>query len=296
VDYDHREVRLIDLERTGWDNAEIEVVLTGPLGELCELRDAGTEAKALVVVHCSASNSRQALELDPDHQNLSRWSGRIELERSNWFGRIDLRGTIVATVDGAPDRVIGTADSWTLRLDDVPPPPVTGAIDIRWQDFENPPDNVPWLGEFNKEPAFLRLDDDRPILYLNSAFEGLKALLDRKPKREAAEQALHEQTRGTLAGDAWGAMFNASLQAIRWEEGEEPDWPEADWKRTALEVLLERMHPEMTVEDALYEVAERRSDFEAGGPLQQEMFMAVSKHVGAAGLLRKAIRELNKGM
>jgi len=294
IDADRQEVRLIDLERSQWSQAEIEVTLTGPLVELRELHEDGRTPRALALVHCAASNSRQAIELERDPQNLSRWQGTLELERSSWFGRLDLRGAIVDSVEGVGDRVIGEPAPWVLRLDDVPPPPVTGAIETIWQDFSDPPEGQAWLKKVEREPAFLRLDDDQPVLFLNSSLEGLKALLDRKTSREAAEQALHDQTRGAIAGDAWGAMFNASIQAIRQEDGEDPDWPEDAWKRTALEVLLELTHPDLTQDDALREVAEHRSDLNAGGPLQQQMFIAISKHVGAAALLRKAIKELNK--
>jgi hypothetical protein len=164
---------------------------------------------------------------------------------------------------------------------------------MAWEDFSDPTEGRSWLEDVENEPAFLRLDDNQPVLFLNSSIEGLKALLDQKPGRQPAEQALHDQARGSIAGDAWGAMFNASIQAIQQEDGEDPDWPEDAWKRTALEQLLELIHPDMTAEDALREIAERRSDLDAAGPLQQELFVAISEHVGAGALLRKAIRELN---
>ena len=96
-------------------------------------------------------------------------------------------------------------------------------------------------------------------MYLNRAFEGLKALLYRKPGRDPGEQSLHDGTRAELASVAWEAMFNASVQAIRREDADEdPDWPEEPWKQNALEILLERMYPDKAAADALRFLAERR--------------------------------------
>jgi hypothetical protein len=295
IDADRREVRLLDLERSDWEVAELTVLLSGPLTELRELQKTGTEPFAFAVAHCAASNTRQAVKLEPDPGNAARWQGTLELQRSNWFGRIDLRGALVAMVEGVADRVIGTPEAWTLRLDDVPPPPVSGAIRAVWHDFFAPDDELSWLQEHKAEPAFLRLDDEQPTLYLNRGFEGLKALLDPKSKREGGEQALHDQARASIATEVWTAMFNAAVQAIRHEEEDgAPDWPEEAWKRTALEMLLDRIYPDKAPEDALQEIAELRRDESSGGALQQLMLIAVSQHVGGARLLRGAINELGK--
>lgn len=291
IDADRQEVRLLDLERAEWEVADLRVVLSGPLTELSNLRKSGTTPKAFAVAHCGPSNMRQVVELDPDPGNASRWQGTLELQRTNWFGRIDLRGGLVAPVDGVPDRVIGTPEPWIIRLDDVPPPPVSGAIKTLWHDFSSPDEELGWLREYEGEPAFLRLDDAEPILYLNRGFEGLKALLDRKPKRERGEQALHDQTRAAIAAEVWAAMFNAAVQAIRDEE-EAPDWPEEAWKRTALEMLLDRIYPDKAPDDALREIADLKQDESSGGALQQKMLIAVSGHVRGARLLREAIKQL----
>lgn len=297
VDADRREVRLLDLERADWAVAELTVVLSGPLTELRELEQSGIEPAAFAVAHCAASNTRQAVELKPDPDNAARWRGTLELQRSNWFGRIDLRGALVATVEGVGDRVIGTPDAWVIRLDDVPPPPVNGAIRTVWHDFLSPDEELSWLLEHKAEPAFLRLDDDQPTLYLNRGFEGLKMLLDLKSKRDGGEQALHDQARASIATEVWTAMFNAAVQAIRHEEEDgAPDWPEEAWKRTALEMLLDRVYPDKEPEDALQEIAELRRDESSGGALQQMMLIAVSRHVGGARLLRGAISELGKAL
>ncbi len=294
IDSDRREVRLLELEKSEWERAQLEVTVSGPQ---LELQERHTPARAIALVHCAASNSRQAIELDADERDPSTWHGRLELERASWFGRIDLRGSIVAEVDEVADRVIGDAEPWTIRLDDVPPPPAHGAIEIRWQEFRHPDEHLAWLKEFEAEPAYLQLDDVQPVLYLNRSFEGLKALLDRKPAREPGEQALHDQTRATIAIEAWTAMFNASIQAIQFdEEGIVPDWPEEGWQRTALEILLERMYPDKTLEDALAEVAERAREPEGGGLLYQQLLTAVSEHVGAPRLLRGAINVLGKSL
>lgn len=296
VDVDRREVRLLELERADWEVAELTVVVSGPLTELRDWQKEGARPDALAVANCAASNTRQAIELEPDPDNSARWEGTLELQRSNWFGRIDLRGALVATVDGVEKRMIGTPDPWTIRLDDVPPPPVSGAIKTLWHDFSSPDEGLGWLQEYEVEPAFLRLDDDQPVLYLNRGFPGLKALLDRKPQRERGEQALHDQARAAIAAEVWAAIFNAAVQAIREEEGEAPDWPEEAWKRTALEMLADRLYPEKAPEDALGEIATLRRDESFGGTLQQKILIAVSQHVNGAKLLRGAIKKLGNAL
>jgi hypothetical protein len=292
IDADRQEVRLLDLERADWETADLRVVLSGPLTELTELRKEETTPKAFAVAHCGPSNMRQVVELEPDPGNAARWQGTLELQRTNWFGRIDLRGAFVAPIDGIADRMIGAPEPWVIRLDDVSPPPVNGAIKTLWHDFSSPDEELSWLRRYELEPVFLRLDDEQPILYLNRSFEGLKALLDRKPKRERGEQALHDQTRGSIAAEVWAAMFNAAVQGIREEEGEAPDWPQEAWKRTALEVLLDRVYPDKAPDDALQEIAELRRDESSGGALQQMLLIAVSGHVRGARLLREAIKQL----
>jgi predicted NUDIX family NTP pyrophosphohydrolase len=296
LDQDRREVRLLDLEREEWEAVDLDLVLSGPMTELGEWRADGTEPTAFAVAHCAASNMRQAVRLQPDPGNSSRWRGTLELQRSNWFGRIDLRGSLVASVGGERDRTIGTPDPWVVRLDDVPPPPVSGAIKTLWHDFTAPDEELAWLQEHKAEPMFLRLENEQPIVYLNRGFEGLKALLDRKPKRERGEQALHDEARAAIAAQVWAAMFNAAVQAIRDEDGEAPDWPEEPWKRTALEMLLDRVYPDKPPEDALQEIAEMRRDESLGGALQQALLIAASKHVGGARLLRGAIKHLGTSL
>lgn len=296
VDADSREVRLLELERADWEVAELTVVLAGPLTELREWQKEGTRPDGFAVANCPASNTRQAVKLEPDPGNPARWEGTLELQRSSWFGRIDLRGALVAVVDGVEERMIGIPDPWVIRLDDVPPPPVSGAIKTLWHDFSSPEEGLGWLQDYQVEPAFLRLDDEQPVLYLNRGFEGLKALLDRKPQRERGEQALHDQARAAIAAEVWTAIFNAAVQAIREEDGEAPDWPEEPWKRTALEMLADRLYPEKAPEDALQEIATLRRDESFGGTLQQKILIAVSQHVKGAKLLRGAIKKLGNAL
>jgi hypothetical protein len=290
VDADHREVRLLGLERATWKHAEIPVSISGPQTELADLDG---RPRALVVADCPATNARVAVGLTPTDGDPSTWTGRLELDRGSWYGRIDLTAILVHTVEGVEARAIGEAEPWTVRLDDIPPPPVHGAIAVVWHNFREPDEQLEWLKEYEAEAAYLRLDDERPTLFLNRAFEGLKALLDRNPGREPGEQALHDQTRATLAIEAWSAMFGASLQAIQIEEENgQADWPEEAWQRTALEIALERIFPEKTLEDALQETAEQLRDPDAAGVLQERLLTAVSAHVGAPRLLRGAIKQL----
>jgi hypothetical protein len=291
VDEDRHEIRLLDAERRDWHTVEMEVEIVGPAADVQEFIDAGADPKAVAILQSGPTNARLSVPLAPSEIEPSRWTGRVELERSNWFGRIEVRGVVVADVDGVPNRIIGSAPAWTIRLDDQPAPPITGAIRIVWDDF-TAPEHLPVLRRYKEEPAFLHLDPGEPVLYLNRAFEGLHALLKDQRRRNPAEQALHDQTRATLATEAWNAMFNTAILAVDQEDDGVADWPESEWQKTALEILLAAMFPDKSPEDALAEIAAARTEREAGASVEQLLLPVVSAHVGVPRLLRGAIRRI----
>ena len=291
-DPDHRRAELVLVEKEDWERATVRFEVNGPPSELKQLREDGIAPQAIGVLHSGPTNTRLAIDLEADKNELSRWTGEVELVRFDWFGQVSLRAVVVGEVDGVPHRYLGAAPEWALLLDDTPRPPIHGAIRMRWDDFSEP-EHLDALSSYQAEPAFLHLDPDEPILYLNRIFEGLEALLEERRRRPAAEQALHDQTRATLATEAWAAMFNASLLAIR-EDDNGVDWPESQWQRTALEILFHRIFPEKTPDDALREAAAMRQEDTGGNSIEQLLMPAVSAHVSVAKLLRSSINRLSQ--
>jgi hypothetical protein len=291
VDATRREVDLGELERAGWTSAAVSLDVSPPPTEISELNASGAVPQVVVVAQCGPTNSRQAVTLK-QIDGEPRWSGRLELDRTSWFGRIEIRTAVTATVSGVPTRLIGEGNTWSVLLDDLPRPPINGALMIRWENFDDPADNnLRVLKLYKNDAFFLHLDPDAPILYLNSAFEGLFSLLQDRRRRPAGEQALHDETRGAIATEVWLGLFNAALQSIEHEDGV-PRWPASEWQKTVLELVFERMYPEKAADDSLEEVATALMEPDGASAVQQLALPAVAAHAGASRLLRDAIRRI----
>jgi hypothetical protein len=298
LDPTRRQIDLAELERLGWRTAALTVDVRGPGAEIEQLAAEDRHPIATVVVHCGPTNARRTIGLSPNADEPGRWTGRLDLDRADWFGRISLRSVVTATVEGIPGRIVGEGDEWTIALDDLPRPPVTGALTVKWEEFATPTDDsLSFLRAYEQEPLFLRLDPDAPILYLNKGFDGLFHLLQDRRRRPSGEHALHDETRGSIAAEVWFSLFNASLQSIERvndEDNEERswDWPAAEWQKTVLELILDRMYPEKTSEDALHEVVTALDEPEGGTTVQQLALPAIATHSGATRLLRQAIAKI----
>jgi hypothetical protein len=290
VDLARREVDLAELERAGWESASVYLEIEGPTSELEDLRKEGIEASASFIAQSGPTNSRQTVSLEPD--TGGRWAGRLDLERSSWFGRISLKPLMTATVEGIGPRIIGEGSPWTVLLDDLPKPPVSGALTIKWEDFTSPShESLNILKSYSGDAFFLHLDIEAPVLYLNRDFVGLHDLLRDRRRRPPAEHALHDETRGAIATEVWLGLFNAAVQAIDLDD-DLVDWPQSEWQRTVLELILDRMYPEKTPVDALQEVAASLVEPEGASDLQQRVLPVISTHSGGTRLLREAIRRI----
>lgn len=286
-----RAIDLSNSERAKWTHLRAPVTLVGPPSELAERRANGGDPKAYVLVHCGFTNARQSVLLKPEGDG-SRWVGNLELERAFWFGKIEVEAHVTDLVAPADVRRIGSADIWTLQLDDLPDAPISGALTVRWADFEDKEPKPPCLKEAAGEPYFHHIDPREPVLYLNSAFPGLEPLLRNGP-RPPAEQALHDQVRSAIAVKFFMAAASAALAALEDpEEGDVPEWPKSDWQKDLLEGLFRRMYPKRSAEDALAEVLTRLKTEDGAGAVQNMLIRAVDQQVGASRLLRSSIKSL----
>lgn len=292
INSDLPEIAFRDLETDHWDEAMISVTVTAPAAELSG-NPAWEDAKAVVQMLCAYSNTRRVVPLTRDPDSPARWYGTITLARDEWYGRATLRALLPATVDGVPHRIIGSSETWLLSFDDLPPSPVHGSIAIRWVDFAN--DVELGLKSFKDDPHHLRLDPEAPVLYLNSGFDGLEALLGDRKRRPRAEQAMHDSTRVNIAGEAWQAMFVASLDAVEIDpETGMPEWPMQEWQVVVLRTLFPRIYPHLGPEDALIEAVQVRRSGEGSGELLERLLPAAAMQVGTASLLRRGIALLEK--
>jgi predicted NUDIX family NTP pyrophosphohydrolase len=289
-DFDGRAINLTQLETAAWNTLELEITVNGPPTELGDRRNAGGDPRAHVVVHCSFTNGRQAVAMT--QTGGSKWTGTVEVNRADWFGKMEMAAYITDLVDGER-RLIGLSDRWQVLLDDLPRTPVHGAMTVTWKNFDAAEVEPKFLAGSKDEPYYHHIDPNEPVLYLNSGFEGLRALLnDVQGRREPPEQALHDQVRSMIATKFFLAAANAALASVRKEQGDPPDWPDSEWQRELLEVLLQRAFPKQSGEDALAEVAALLESEDGAGRLENMLIAAVDKQVGASRLLKLSIRRL----
>jgi hypothetical protein len=289
IDNDGRRVRLERAERESWDVAKTWLELAGPASKLASLADPA----AVVVANCGPANTRVSTVLQPVDDIPSRWVGELTIDRVHWFGRGSLQGYITATVNSVPNRIVGSAEGWDIELDDFPTSPVANSLPIRWVDFREP-NNETYLVRFASDPYYLRIDPDKPMLFLNKGFDGLEQLLvDRR--RRGADRALHDNARANVASNVWIGLFNAALDAVEEIDGA-ITWPESDWQRVVLEALLVRMYPERGLEDALVDAYSARHEPDAAGTLQELLFPAAMEQARLPRLLRDGLRIMSHEM
>jgi hypothetical protein len=293
INPDLLQIDFAGLESERWEQAAIEVAVSGPERELAGSK-VWQNPDAVLQLNCGYSNTRQAAVLTQDPHVPARWTGTVEMDRDDWFGRATLRAFVHATVDGTAHRIIGVSDDWTLSFDDLPASPVHGSIRISWVDFENDGDR-PYLKKFKHDPYYLRLDPEDPSLFLNRGFEGLEALLVDRRHRPGPEKALHDSTRGNIASDVWSAMFAAALDAVEVDlETNLPDFPREAWREVVLKSLLARIYPDLSPHDALVTAVATRNSGEGSGDLFERLLPAAAGQVRLPQLLRKGIALLEK--
>jgi hypothetical protein len=236
-------------------------------------------------------SGRQAVDLEPDGDG-TRWRGEIALDRPFWFGRIEVTGFITDTVGVGDNRIIGAANRWQLQLDDLPRSPVHGALTVVWRNFDDKDVDPSVLATMRGEPYYHFLDPNEPVLFLNVAFPGLEPLLRDRLRRPAAEQALHDQVRSTIATKFFIAAANTALSGVHQDEGEPPEWPDSDWQAELLQALFHRAFPKKSSDDALAETIAMLKSDDGAGQVQAMLISAVDQHVGSSRLLRLSISRL----
>jgi hypothetical protein len=97
--------------------------------------------------------------------------------------------------------------------------------------------HVLWFGGGQKPPE----------LWLNSAFDGLDAVLEDRGGRGGPEQRHHDLLRLSIARGVWMALLADAMAAIRTDDSEdttaEPDWPAAEWQAEVLRLILPKILP-----------------------------------------------------
>jgi len=273
---------------------EVGLDALAPTDVLDDLNRAGREPTVVAVVDCPATNLRRSVAMT--HQGSGRWTGTLEMSRNQASGPVLVRAVLAARVGSGHRRELGESQLWTIHIDPPAIPVIEGTLPVQWADFPSA-ENIP---ESAKGDAFFAdLSEDAPVIYLNSAFDGLPELLSDDGNRPAGELALREAEYRRIGTSVWLGMFNVAAAAIELnvggdDDGEsaEPELPASEWQRSVLQTLIPRMFDESESE-ALRKIATARTGDESR-EVQTHAAAAIGRLVDkAAGSLKKRIQQLS---
>lgn len=228
---------------SNWRRAEFGVTVTAPRDHLTAFEAAHGRADLVVVAHCRPTNSRQPCRLRRSEADAGLWEGTLELERDNFRDRAELRAMLTAAVGGARHRPVALGNPWTLHFDEPASLRLRGTLRVKWVDFKAP-DAAPPARDFPNSTHVVSLGGGLPEIWLNSSFEGLEPLLRDRRDRRGAERGLHDMQRHSIARGVWMVLVSDALAAVRpGEDGDEPEWPEAEWQAEVLRKVLPEVAP-----------------------------------------------------
>jgi hypothetical protein len=117
---------------------------------------------------------------------------------------------------------------------------------VRWVDFKSP--NAPQLArDFPDSTHVVSFAGGMPEVLLNSSFPGLEPILCDQTNRRGSDKALHDLQRTSIARSVWMALVSDSLAGVKLgDEEDPPDWPEDDWQREVLMLILREVAPGKT--------------------------------------------------
>jgi hypothetical protein len=271
-----------------WTSVSLAVDAAVATDELEHLERERREPTVVVVSDCRATNLRAVVTCD--YHGTGRWTGAVELHRTQVAGQVLLRAVLAARVTDHLRREIGESQVWTLHVDPPAIPIIEGNLPVRWINFSES-DVIPESAR--KDAFFGDLSEDAPVVYLNSTFEGLPELLSDDQNRPVAELALREAEYRRIATSVWLGMFNVAAASVDVDSGEddaEPALPSVDWQRSVLETLTSRMYDESEAE-ILRRIATARSG-EESRDVQARAAAAIAQLVDQAGALKRRVRQL----
>jgi hypothetical protein len=239
-----RAVALNMVEKDGWAEARLcvksrirpaEQLTEGPWTDIsvyATLTDRRTRTRTTTLLH---------------EETAGEWTGEVELVQATHARRARLSALVSATVGERAHRLIGTSDDWTIDLE-ATAPSRSSAVRTVSVDFTHP--DHPYLHAYRNDPWSVDVAGDEPVVYLNTRFEGLHALL------ESPDRVTREATAAQIATGVWTAMFHSAADAVEIEEGA-VQWPEG-WRNAVLRRMLPDVFPDLPADEALAELAARR--------------------------------------
>src|SRR5665213_300303 len=290
---DFRIVNLYD-HSGDWERAAFDVEISAPQEEVRKFQDDGGSLSLSITALCGPTNLRHVIEMKRSETDLSLWSARAELHRDNFRGKAVLRTALVATINNVPHRPIASAPDWTVHFDQPTSPQLGGTMAVKWENFETT--RAPDIATLHNTVSYVvDLDAPTPVLYLNSAFAGLRALFDEHKGRTDADSVLHDSQRMCIARATWTVLFNAAIGGIRpGEDEDEPDWPTADWQCEVLKQLMARIFPDKSEKESLLELLSNRQSVDGLRQVEALVDAEIGELIGANKALRKSLQRLNR--
>ncbi|MFE9400275.1 hypothetical protein ACFYNY_00670 [Streptomyces sp. NPDC006530] len=281
---EQRVVALHEAERSEWSEARLSVQAKLPERELAD--GPWTDVVCVAILSESATNARTVARLDDAGEGV--WRGDITLARDAHHTRAALSVSVVATVDGEPGRLVGTAtESWSVELNERTPTRKQ-ELNIQEIDFREGPQD--WLRPFKDAPWLVETTGDMPTVHLNTGFEGLSEFLN--GGGGALDKAMRSMLATQIATEAWIAMFHAAVGDVEPGEDGVPQWP-TGWKDSVLRSMLPDVLPELSPADGLLEIHLRRSE---GGwqDLQPRIQYAAGRRARLARNVGTGLRALSQ--
>jgi hypothetical protein len=278
-----------------WKRVRLRAHLQLPADRLTKLIDTGEDHEVVVAVHCPSTNLRHAVAMEPNPNRPGSYSAEVELERTLLHQRARIEAVVAGTVGGVEDRYLARSNAVDVQVAELRIPEITGDLDIAWRRFDEEHEGLPALDPaIHDQLSHLELDrPDAPRLWLNSAVDGLRRLLDERPGRSRTETAMRLAVFDGIATSAMVAMFNVALAAaadLADEDG--TPWP-GEWKEALLRSLLPLMYPERDVEDALQHILSTR-DGDGVLDLQERLHAAVARQLKTNANAKRAVSALEE--
>ncbi|MEU7136660.1 hypothetical protein [Streptomyces sp. NPDC046261] len=263
-----------------WNEIRIKVSVTADAGELAT--GPWIAPVCIAVVRNRRTRIRHTFPLRSAEPG--KWRGEVELRQGEQLDACEIDASIVAEVGGEAGRLIGTArDRWRADFE-AKLPTQQRSIKMVWKDFTD--ESNPEFAEFRDDPWLLDAQADEPVLYLNSAVEGLRGVLENAATPE--QKIVREVMAAQIASESWASMFNAALYASGMEDGQ-VQWP-GGWHEDVLRRMLPDLFTDRAPDEGLTELVERRTEGQNGGDLQRRVMHAATlqsrKPKAVAGALK----------
>lgn len=238
-----------------WQRVRLPVMVSVDTGLLKAYENKNGETTAIVTANCRPTNTRQSLMLEAAQHG--QWKGALEVERDNYRDRVELRALLTPREGPLACKPVSLSSPWNVYFDEPASFRFKGTLAVRWVNFKLPEASPPWVKEFPDSTHVVSFDGGMPEVLLNSSFHGLEPILRDQRNRRGTDKAIHDMQRTSIARSVWMALVGDSLAAVKKGDDDEPaEWPDEDWQREVLQIILRLLDSSKSDAELLRMVAE----------------------------------------